>query len=1054
MKTSLNMMIRSALVALIIGLFGGYWSDVAGQSFSDREQLALALTTALGQVQGGAGNVTVPLTDITLKAPGNGCRTFTLTDVVTLNDLGSTISFELVWEPNGREMDVLEDAHTWVCDLNDWLFHVRAGRYMKDTNNSRGLAESCDVGYPYSDQVFYMIDGAAQAPEMQGGTAPPWAAIRKDPSGLILKDLDSDQQIDDEVFGEIPASFFRTDGLHPNSDGSQPIWFGKRSLLTQGQTDVLDEVRLAHSVLEFDYDHPEPGTEYAVAWGENKPRLDSIIMRAQMQAYPDAPGTNDPVCSEVSYPAYLSDRAKLIFVLHYSDIDANGVATRDSIYCENEYLDQDTDSDGNVDVFANELLWQKLGDFNDQFGWGKFHSNIEGEVYFEVNSSWLGTGDPDKLYLIQVRSRNVPAETCSLVFNDDPAASFEVDPMSGKIVYSTPDGNGGTNTEPVLCLDFCDQLGGTVAIANVLNASATTLGSDWWYDSEDHGTWRVLGVNADGNPFTGQPDNSFQTAERGKWRTQKVLTYRSDVVTAEEGGNRVYENAGVMEDGGNTATAFKLYNWHDESANDETRWLTTATVTQYAPSGEAVEQKDILGIHSSSRLAHGTTVPLLVASNAEYDHVDFTSFEEETVDEQATSGPTFETAHSGSISWKLKPNTNAFQALASVEFGEAMLAQGDPERGLLVKFWVKRDYATADPDLEATEVPVRVKVVGTEEGNNNVPVLLTTNGNLATFDTAPDATDIADTPPSLVPQRIYRIAQTGEWTLYQVLVDNLDPALVPDDVGLTLEIRFASNIIGEVVWVDDVRVQPLDASMMTYVYDRSTLALITQFDDQHFGTYYQYNGEGQLVRIKRETERGLRTVAETQYNVPLSARYVAQGGGTGISVPTVDRDEIVTRRQRTATARAASSPAARFDMANLSIGPDGPTIDLFGGKEIDFSSLETIHPEMPALSPDDLKDLAPGVDEFSRAHALNDIRELNAERARLMESIDTTSEAGRQLLASRMGDLEERRRSILVDRLGMNPDEIDAFYARLREQSEEREVSRESEESAAEQKTD
>ena len=254
--------------------------------------------------------------------------------------------------------------------------------------------------------------------------------------------------------------------------------------------------------------------------------------------------------------------------------------------------------------------------------------------------------------------------------------------------------------------------------------------------------------------------------------------------------------------------------------------------------------------------------------------------------------------------------------------------------------------------------------------------------------------------------------------------------------------------------VDDVRVQPLDASMMTYVYDRSTLALITQFDDQHFGTYYQYNGEGQLVRIKRETERGLRTVAETQYNVPLSARYVAQGGGTGISVPTVDRDEIVTRRQRTATARAASSPAARFDMANLSIGPDGPTIDLFGGKEIDFSSLETIHPEMPALSPDDLKDLAPGVDEFSRAHALNDIRELNAERARLMESIDTTSEAGRQLLASRMGDLEERRRSILVDRLGMNPDEIDAFYARLREQSEEREVSRESEESAAEQKTD
>jgi YD repeat-containing protein len=74
------------------------------------------------------------------------------------------------------------------------------------------------------------------------------------------------------------------------------------------------------------------------------------------------------------------------------------------------------------------------------------------------------------------------------------------------------------------------------------------------------------------------------------------------------------------------------------------------------------------------------------------------------------------------------------------------------------------------------------------------------------------------------------------------------------------------------VWVDDVRLQPAQAQVTAYVYDRTTLKLLASFDDQHFGLFYQYDSEGRLVRKLVETERGRKTVQETQYNVPKVPR--------------------------------------------------------------------------------------------------------------------------------------------------------------------------------------
>jgi hypothetical protein len=79
-------------------------------------------------------------------------------------------------------------------------------------------------------------------------------------------------------------------------------------------------------------------------------------------------------------------------------------------------------------------------------------------------------------------------------------------------------------------------------------------------------------------------------------------------------------------------------------------------------------------------------------------------------------------------------------------------------------------------------------------------------------------------------------------------------------------------LTSEALYVDDVKFQPKDAQVSCFVYDVATLRLLTQFDDQHFGVYYQYNDEGKLVRKMVETEKGMKTIQESQYNSPKIGR--------------------------------------------------------------------------------------------------------------------------------------------------------------------------------------
>jgi hypothetical protein len=87
--------------------------------------------------------------------------------------------------------------------------------------------------------------------------------------------------------------------------------------------------------------------------------------------------------------------------------------------------------------------------------------------------------------------------------------------------------------------------------------------------------------------------------------------------------------------------------------------------------------------------------------------------------------------------------------------------------------------------------------------------------------------------------------------------------MVPQN-AYKIRIKLKNNTGGNEVYFDDVRVHPVDGSMKSYVYDPETLRLVAELDDENYATFYEYDEEGALIRIKKETERGVMTIQEAR----------------------------------------------------------------------------------------------------------------------------------------------------------------------------------------------
>lgn len=84
----------------------------------------------------------------------------------------------------------------------------------------------------------------------------------------------------------------------------------------------------------------------------------------------------------------------------------------------------------------------------------------------------------------------------------------------------------------------------------------------------------------------------------------------------------------------------------------------------------------------------------------------------------------------------------------------------------------------------------------------------------------------------------------------------------------TIDIRLNNAPSSVDAYFDDIRIHPFNGSMKSYVNDPETFWLTAELDDNNYATFYEYDKEGKLIRIKKETANGIMTIQESRTSNP------------------------------------------------------------------------------------------------------------------------------------------------------------------------------------------
>jgi YD repeat-containing protein len=94
---------------------------------------------------------------------------------------------------------------------------------------------------------------------------------------------------------------------------------------------------------------------------------------------------------------------------------------------------------------------------------------------------------------------------------------------------------------------------------------------------------------------------------------------------------------------------------------------------------------------------------------------------------------------------------------------------------------------------------------------------------------------------------------------WQRIEEVVDIPLTATSMNVYLETATSTT-----AYFDDIRMQPFNANMKSFVYDPVNLRLVAELDENNHATFYEYDDEGTLIRLKKETERGIKTIKETR----------------------------------------------------------------------------------------------------------------------------------------------------------------------------------------------
>lgn len=411
-----------------------------------------------------------------------------------------------------------------------------------------------------------------------------------------------------------------------------------------------------------------------------------------------------------------------------------------------------------------------------------------------------------------------------------------LDPDSTKhpyleLVYDEWDGSSPTRPSALLQIDSC--------------FNCTPIPSDVCYSA-----------------VTDTSVNPYLHGLAGNWRLQQEYVYYA---SRRESDPQVQTNTrrdGVIKD---FSAFWNLVDKTWKPQHDASRWTWNKATTLYNMKGLEIENKDPLGRYNAGLYGYSNTLPVAVVSNSRYRESLFEGFEDYYFGNADCGGDCppaklFDRtlldsvrSHTGRYSLKVAQGTSvgigaevvaAAQETFQLTFNrqadvcitegtglkeirttkDALLPAFSPTSGgkVLVSAWVKEELACNCTGYTGNQIAIVVETPGGNQSTMALPAGSIIEG----------------------------------WQRYEQVVE-----LPAGATKITVSLAATGNTD---VYFDDLRIHPYHANMKSYVYHPENLRLMAELDENNYATFYEYDDDGSLIRLKKETIRGIKTIRETR----------------------------------------------------------------------------------------------------------------------------------------------------------------------------------------------
>ena len=355
--------------------------------------------------------------------------------------------------------------------------------------------------------------------------------------------------------------------------------------------------------------------------------------------------------------------------------------------------------------------------------------------------------------------------------------------------------------------------------------------------------------------------NPYVKGFAGNWRAKETKVYQvnrkyADVLNPQKKGVEL-KNAGHLEKlipfwFYDDATSQRKWKEKDPASAE---WVSANTITLYDKYGQELENRDALGRYSAATFVFRGDLPGAVASNSRNREIYSEGFEDQVFRSGCLgtpancNPPVFVDAGTGST------DLSAYITNVSHSGNNAISL---PASGLRLRSIVHDKESKSESYLDknaageyVTKTVTGLYPVGFQPKSNTKYIFsVWVKDNEPTSNSIPITVSVGAGNVTLV-----RKATVEKWKLVEGTIDIPPSASGPIEISLTG---------GAGVLVDDLRIHPFDGHMKTYAYDDKTLRLMAELDENNFATFYEYDDEGSLTRVKKETERGIMTIKETR----------------------------------------------------------------------------------------------------------------------------------------------------------------------------------------------